>query len=29
MYFDEVDINHLYEAIVTQIETYNSDPVDG
>lgn len=24
--FDEVDLNRLYEALVTQIETYGSDP---
>lgn len=24
--FDEVDLNRLYEALTTQIETYNGDP---
>jgi hypothetical protein len=23
--FDEVDLNRIYEALVTQIETYNGD----
>ena len=26
MQFDEEDLNRLYEALVTQIETYNGDP---
>lgn len=26
MEFDEVDLNRLYEALVTQIETYDGDP---
>ncbi len=26
MEFDEIDLNRLYEALVTQIETYNGDP---
>ena len=26
MEFDEVDLNRLYEALVTEIETYNGDP---
>ena len=26
MEFDEADLNRLYEALVTQIETYNGDP---
>lgn len=26
MQFDEIDLNRLYEALVTQIETYNGDP---
>lgn len=26
MELDEVDLNRLYEALVTQIETYNGDP---
>ena len=25
MQFDEIDLNRLYEALVTQIETYNGD----
>ena len=26
MELDEVDLNRLYEALVTQIETYSGDP---
>ena len=26
MEFDEIDLNRLYAALVTQIETYNGDP---